>query len=124
MGKGVKWPLEITARGGLAMTEHNLESLLTLAILPGDSTNPFNVRDGIGSPDWVWRAAAPETAAAIRVRTREIFDRFQVQGRARLETVSVGDPSSSGLVEVNVRWTNLETGQSDETILSTAVGDV
>jgi len=120
--RGCKWPLRLTARGGITTTDDSVESILALSLLPGSSSNPFNARDGIGAPDWTWSASGPAQRASVRARVVTVFNRLEAQGRARLESVAVDAGTDSGELSVSVGWTNLETGQSDAATLS--VGEV
>tara|TARA_Y100001963_G_scaffold112427_1_gene155630 strand:- start:109 stop:477 length:369 start_codon:yes stop_codon:yes gene_type:complete len=119
MSKGVKWPLQVTGRGGLTQTSDNIESLLALALLPRRSSNPFNRRDGIGSPDWTWRAVTPTSLAQVKRRVAQVFDRFHVAGRAKLVSVNVEPQNVDGELQVSVAWVDLGSGLSQSTVVST-----
>ncbi|MGB0684939.1 MAG: hypothetical protein ACPGQD_01925 [Planctomycetota bacterium] len=113
MARGVEFPLRITPRGGLAMTDTNIASLLALELLPSTTANPFDHRDGLVSPDYTWEADDRATRALIRQRVEQIFARFEAQGRARLDSLTFASVPGTGALRPIIAWTDLETGQTD-----------
>lgn len=122
MARGTKWPLTVGATGGLAMTDEDIEQIIALSVLPGQSSNPFNARDGIGAPDWTFSGSGQATQGAIRQRIAGTFDRLASRGRAELRGVSFARASDTGVLTVSVRWVSLSTGQDVSTDLEVSGG--
>lgn len=122
MGLGVSYPLTVTLRGGLATTPDNLFTLIALSHLPGPSDNPYARRDGTESEDLTWESDNDDARAALLGISERRFRQLERVRRARLNQASVRSKAGSGEMEIAVNWTNLETGESDETVLPTRVG--
>lgn len=120
MGYGVQFPLRITARGGLATSQDNLLTVLGLSLLPGQSGNPYNDRDGVGQDELTWEATSAESEAVLRARIRRRFDILERLGRARLDRIERRldyDAVDDGVFDLRIHWFNLETGTSETTVL-------
>jgi len=98
-----------------------LPGLIALSLLPGLSTNPYNQRDDIGAPDFTWESQE-EGEPILLARIERRFRGLERASRAQLQR-AFRKPESldTGRLEVVVQWANLETGQSDETVLKTEV---
>ncbi|MGE0229464.1 MAG: hypothetical protein AB7U23_13255 [Dehalococcoidia bacterium] len=122
MARGVLWPLTVGASGGLRMTDDTTLQTITLAVLPGQCSNPFSARDGIGSPDWTFAGSDAATQGAIRQRLGRIFDTLAARGRAELRGVSFSSATDSGRLTVSVRWMDLSSGQEERADLEVTGG--
>jgi hypothetical protein len=122
MARGTLWPLTVGATGGLRMTDDTVVQLITLAVLPNGSSNPFSKRDGIGSPDWTFAGSDAMTQAAIRQRLVRIFETLATRGVAEMRGVSFSRATDTGTLTVSVRWVSLSTGEARETDVEVSGG--
>lgn len=126
MGFGVAIPLEFNARGGLRTTEDNLFGLIAAGLLPGDTDNPYDVRDGLVEVDPTFEPITPATVYAQMARVRRTYRRLEAEGRARLDDVyqRQREGVDTGELEIFIKWENLETGQTNESVLRGGVGEL
>lgn len=117
MARSIAYPFRLNARGGMAQAE-NLPAIIALGLLPGESTNPYNKRDGLVPEDLVWEAASPEGYARGEALVRRLMRSLERQRRARLLEVSRAGRSESGELRFRVRFVNLETGATDEVVVA------
>lgn len=120
MSKSLAFPLRPNGRGGLA-TEDNLHAIIALGLLPGISRNPYNDRDGLSPPSFVWEPQTPEAEAHQLALVRTVFKGLEGAGRARL-IEAYRRRRSGSVAEIVVTWENLQTGSTDETVLPQDVG--
>lgn len=118
MGHSIRYPLAFNARGGLATTDDNLQTIIVLSLLPGLSANPYNDRDNVGGKDHTWEPNSAEAGGLIAARVDRRFRELERQGRARLTRVYWRDPiGDPGVLQMVIDWVNLETGTSETTVL-------
>lgn len=121
MARSVKWPLQKTARGGLALTsgtdqgQEELRQTIILAHLPGPSVTPWGIRDGVGAPETAFGAEGGGSSLAPAImHSQSFFGRMERAGRAKLIGVPQAisnSPSDSAATTIEVEFEDLETGQ-------------
>ena len=121
MSKSIAWPFRPNARGGVA-TDDNLEAIIALGLLPGRSNNPYNKRDNLEPPDFQWEPQTPEAEAQKIALAKSLFRSLEAAGRARLVDIYRNRDAPAGEAETIIRWTNLTTGSTTDTVLSDSVG--
>ena len=125
--KGIAIPTQIIhGRARLSEKAEQLSKIILLSLADGDSMNPFATDYGMPIP--VFNLADQTTRSLIKRAIEKHFERFEAQGRARLEKVifrGATDPvtggfssltSDAGNFEIHVHYTNLESG-TDQTIV-------
>jgi hypothetical protein len=114
-------PLKTNARGGCATTDRPLLVVVPVSLLPGRTTNPYNWRDDVGAPDYVWDSAGADSEIRIKSYVRTRFRKLELQGRARLVSVSrTGSQAApDGKVRFPVDWKDLETGDTHSSEVTT-----
>lgn len=122
MARSVKWPLQKTARGGLALTsetDQGREELLqtvALAHIPGPSPSPWGMRDDVGAPESAFgiEGRDGQAVAPAILHSQRFFARMQRAGRARLSggpTLVRRPGTADGSIYVEIEFEDLETGQ-------------
>jgi len=121
MSKSIAWPYRPNGRGGFA-TEDNLDAIITFGLVPGRSGNPYNKRDGLETPDFQWEPRTPEAEAQKISLAKTLFRSLEAQGRARLIEVYRQRTPNEATSETVIRWVNLTTGATRDTVLPDDVG--
>lgn len=112
MAQTIRWPIERTPTGGAALTETPAEATaqcVALSMVPGQSANPWEVRDGIGAPGSAYEVQSPALSAEERAFASGRFGELSRQRRAALN----GEPEvavDGGFRRIVVNYTDLETG--------------
>ena len=123
MSTTVAVPVRINARGGVATETRNVETIIALGVLPTGKNSPWDERDDLIVPSYVWESDGPETESAVRGLVRGVFTELERQGRARLLDVRRTGNASSGQARFVISWQDLETGTTASTVLpSSTVG--
>lgn len=110
MARGLKWPIRVNARGGVNLTredhpEDTLHQVVTISLIPGDTSQAWDRKDGLPAPGGVYRTPAPQGALVVWLQRRFTM----LEGRAQLVGKPVvGTPDDTGRRPTAVRYLNLE----------------
>lgn len=116
--KTIKLPFQATKDGRLAVIEGEeaIEQTVKIALMPSDSTNPFQKDLGIGY-DVVFRTNDPALLSLVIGRVERIFARLANQDYAMIDNQqqpyfeNVGDES---ICILRVQYINMETDRKQE----------
>jgi len=116
--KGFAVPVQIEhGRVRIADTAEKMHADVVMALLDGDSDNPFNEDVGIDPP--VWRLNDHPTKSIVKRQIATRFRRFEKDQRARLEKVDVSDGIEAGTMDIAVQYRDLEL-DSNESVRQTS----
>lgn len=86
----------------------SLRQIVRLSLLPGGSTNAFNLADKLGVDDATFQRNNAATEGKIREGTTRQFARLERDARARL--IDLTFTRRAGNLGVRVRYEDLENG--------------
>lgn len=113
MARGQRFPLRITAHGGLELTSAtdpgaSLRQVIAVALYPGRHRNPFEAQPLSGG---VYRT--PASDGALRAEIRRVFTELEAEGRAMLRgQITLVGPDDRGRRALSFEWRDLETGRT------------
>lgn len=124
MARSVKWPFQMTSRGGLALTsltdqgQEETRQTVVLAHLPGPAGSPWGMAAGVGAPETAFGIVGDASAAAPMIlHSQRFFRRFEAAGRGKLVqgfpraarvAAQAGTPEAT---VINIEFIDMESGQ-------------
>jgi hypothetical protein len=118
MPVGLKLPLGVDSLGRAERHggTDQLRKLLVIALSPCPSSNPFQ---NLGLPEnIIFSINSPNAKAQIDLAIRNIFERFETQGRAKLRSVDFATPTDEGQLPVIINYQDLETTKDEDISLT------
>lgn len=116
MARSVKWPFQLTARGGLALTSdtdqgrEELQQVVTLAHIPGTPGHPWAAQADLVAPEGAFGVQGVADANQV-AHSQRFFARMQRAGRARLTPGYPRTAVVEGKTSVEIDYQDLESGQ-------------
>jgi len=120
MAKGMKFPVGVDQSGGAALEDdpQHLDTILKLALQPGDDDNPFQ---SLGLDERIIFAVNDSNAQGLARNSverilRKYTDRVRIDPTAPISF----SRNAEGELECSFRYINLDTGRSQD--FSTTIG--